>query len=111
MAKSPRMVPGAEARGLVAPRRAFAIISTIYMIIARRMLHTAASLDNFPAFPDHSADGTRVHVLDQTGEEGLSGKIRVVLLEVLSAGLGHLDGDELEAIVECVSDGRSRRET
>ena len=43
---------------------------------------------------------------DQTGEEGLAVEILVVLLEVLLAGLGELDGSELEAaVLEALDDG------
>lgn len=43
---------------------------------------------------------------DQTGEEGLAGKVGVVLLEVLLAGSDELDGSELEAaVLEAGDDG------
>ena len=115
MAKSPRMVPGAEARGLVAPRRAERNISRQF-IASRDVELTAASLDGVTALPDHSADGARGHVcppslvsifpwacggkhtLNQTGEEGLASKVGVVLLEVSLARGDKLDGNELEAV-------------
>lgn len=62
MAKSPRMVPGAEARGLVAPRMAnndFSVWSS--MVIANGEL-TAAGLDDLTALPDHGDDGAAQHV-------------------------------------------------
>ena len=39
--------------------------------------HTTASLDGVTALPDHGADGARVHVLNQTGEERLASEISV----------------------------------
>jgi hypothetical protein len=61
------MVPGAEARGLVAPRRAVCIVSRIRGWGAkwRRMEeeeHTTASLHGITTFPDHGADWSAAHV-------------------------------------------------
>lgn len=43
---------------------------------------------------------------DQTGEEGLAGKVGVVLLKVLLSGSAELDGSELEAaVLEAGDDG------
>jgi hypothetical protein len=56
-----------------------------------------AGLDGITALPDHGADWARVHVVDETSEEWLGGQVRVVLLEVLLAWLGELDGGKLEA--------------
>lgn len=56
------MVPGAEARGLVAPRMAnndFSVWSS--MVIANGEL-TAAGLDDLTALPDHGDDGAAQHV-------------------------------------------------
>lgn len=69
------MVPGEEARGLVAPRMASDVISSC--IIVKDVKHTAASLDGVTALPDHGADGARVHVLNQTSEERLASEISV----------------------------------
>jgi len=61
--------------------------------------HDAALPDHVKALPDHGADGARVHVLDQAGEEGLGREVGVVLLKVLLAGLADLDGDQFVAAV------------
>jgi hypothetical protein len=46
------------------------------------------------------------HTGNKSGEEGLGGQILVVLLEVLLAGAGELDGGELEAtVLETLDDG------
>ena len=43
---------------------------------------------------------------DESGEEGLAGKVGVVLLEVLLSGSDELDGGELEAaVLEAGDDG------
>lgn len=82
------MVPGAEARGLVAPRRAGkGGCQSLHTHRDRRWL-TAAGLDGITALPDHGDDGAAVHVywssqhrsgatrggcrtLDEASEEGL----------------------------------------
>jgi hypothetical protein len=65
-----------------------------------------ASLDGITALPDHGANGARVHVLNQTREEGLASQVGIVLLEVLLAGSDKLDGDKLVAsILEARDDG------
>jgi hypothetical protein len=69
------MVPGEEARGLVAPRMAGNVISNC--IIVEAVKHTTASLDGITALPDHGADGARVHVLNQTREERLASEVSV----------------------------------
>ena len=61
--------------------------------------HDAASLDGVEAFPDHAADGTHEHVVDEALEELLAGEVGVVLLEVGAAGGDELHGDELETLV------------
>jgi len=74
-----------------------------------RGIHTAASLDGVTALPDHGADGARVHVLNEASEEGLASEVLVVLLEVLLAGSGELDGDKLEAtVLEARQDGANQ---
>jgi hypothetical protein len=55
------------------------------------------SLDGVTSLPDHTDDGARVHVADETGEEGLGREVGVVLLEVVLAGGSHLQADELES--------------
>ena len=68
--------------------------------------HLSAGEDDVGTLPDHAADGAGGGVLDETVEEALGGKISVVLLELLSAGLGKLHGDELEALgLEAGDDG------
>jgi len=57
----------------------------------------AASLDGVTALPNHGADGTTQHVLDQAGEEWLLLEVGVVSLEVLLAWGDKFNGDELEA--------------
>lgn len=53
------------------------------------------SLDGVTSLPDHTDDGARVHVADETGEEGLGREVGVVLLEMVLAGGSHLQADEL----------------
>lgn len=82
------MVPGAEARGLVAPRRAGNRGCQSLHKHRDRSRLTAASLDGITALPDHGDDGAAVHVywssqhrsgstrggcrtLDEASEEGL----------------------------------------
>jgi len=49
------------------------------------------------------------HLERRSREKGLASEVRVVLLKVLSAGLGHLDCDELEALVlEARDDGSNK---
>lgn len=38
---------------------------------------TTAGLDGITALPDHGADGARVHVLNQTREEGLASEVGI----------------------------------
>lgn len=49
--------------------------------------------------PYHADDGARAHVLDETGEERLLGEIGVVLLQQLAGRCGHLQSDQLEALL------------
>lgn len=58
------MVPGADANGLVAPRRAEEkeLDGVIAGVSKRKGLLTTASLDGITSFPDHGADWARVHV-------------------------------------------------
>jgi len=56
---------------------------------------SSAGLDSITTFPNHSADWSGPHVLDESWEEWLGGEILVVLLEVLFAGGHELDSSEL----------------
>lgn len=49
--------------------------------------HDATGLDGIESLPDHGADGTGGHVLDETGEERLAAQVGVVLPQVVLAGL------------------------
>ncbi len=65
IAKSPRMVPGADARGLVAPRRAIEVNMCLPKVNATKHAgaeHTTPGFDGITAFPDHGADGAAQHV-------------------------------------------------
>jgi len=67
---------------------------------------SAAGLDGITSFPDHSADWSAGHVLDESWEERLLRKILVVLLEMGSRSSHELDGSELEAAsLETSDDG------
>lgn len=55
----------------------------------------STGLDGVQTLPDHTDDGTRVHVLDQTGEEGLLLQVGVVVLQVFLTRGTHLQADEL----------------
>ena len=61
MAKSPRIVPGAEASGFVAPKRA---ASESVMLVFRVVSNgrTATSLDSLTPLPYHGTDGTAQHI-------------------------------------------------
>ena len=61
MAKSPRIVPGAEANGFVAPKRA---ASESVMLVFRAVSNgrTATSLYGLTPLPYHSTDGTAQHI-------------------------------------------------
>jgi len=61
--------------------------------------HLSAGGDNVVAVPDHGANGARAHVLDESGEEALLGKIGVVLLHVPFSGGAELHGNQLEALL------------
>lgn len=64
------------------------------------------SLDGITTFPDHGANGTAQHVVDESWEEWLGGEVGIVLLEVLLARADKLDGSELEsARLETRDDG------
>lgn len=57
----------------------------------------STGLDSVQTLPDHTDNGTRVHVLDQTGEEGLLLQVGVVVFQVFLTGSAHLQSDELIA--------------
>merc|ERR1739848_587040 len=61
--------------------------------------HPPTLFDGVQTFPDHGADGARVHVFDEAVEEGFAGEVGVVLFEVFFAGLGDFDGNEFVAAV------------
>jgi len=61
--------------------------------------HHAASLDDASSLPDHGHDGSGSHVLDESGEEGLGGKVGVVLLQKLLISLHEFHGNELEPLL------------
>lgn len=115
MAKSPRMVPGCEASGLVAPRMARPVLT------ASRPCQTIAQTGPLPmsgcgasvsvrslrprAVPGRACRvrggvcGSRTG--DEALEEGLVFQVRVVLLEVLLGRGDELDGRQLEAASVC----------
>lgn len=70
--------------------------SFLWTASVRKLTCQESSICNSP-FPDHGDNGSRSHVLDEAGEEGLAGEISVVLLEVLLGSSDHLKGDELVA--------------
>ena len=71
--------------------------------------HLAASENNVVAFPHHGNDGSHHHVLDETGEEGLGGKISIVLLEVFLGRSHHLERNELESfLLKTLDDGADK---
>jgi hypothetical protein len=59
--------------------------------------HDATSFDGLESFPDHGDDRTGIHVLDETGVEGLGGQVFVVFLQLLLVGVHHFQGDQLES--------------
>jgi len=58
---------------------------------------STSGLDGITTFPNHSADGSAAHILDESREEWLGGEILVVLLKVLLAGSHELDSSKLVA--------------
>lgn len=58
--------------------------------------HLAASLDDILALPDHGENGSTGHKVNETGEEGLSAQVSIVLVEELARGSHHLGSQELE---------------
>lgn len=57
----------------------------------------STGLDGIQTLPDHTDDGAGVHVLDQTGEEGLLLQVGVVVFQVFLTGSAHLQTNELMA--------------
>jgi len=70
-----------------------------------------SSLDSITTFPNHSADGSASHILDESREEGLGGEILVVLLKMLLARSHQLDGGELVAALLESRDDRANEST
>jgi len=70
-----------------------------------------AGLDSITTFPDHGADGSASHILDESREERLLGEILIMLLEVVLASSGQLDGGELEATSLEAGDDRANEST
>jgi len=70
-----------------------------------------AGLDSITTFPDHGADGSAAHILDESREEWLSGEILIVLLEVLFASSHQLDGSEFVATALESRDDRANEST
>ena len=61
MAKSPRIVPGAEANGFVVPKRAASeSVMLVFSIMSNE--RTATSLDGLTSLPYHSTDGAAQHI-------------------------------------------------
>ena len=71
----------------------------------------AAGLDGVDALPHHGADGSRVHVVDESWVERLAGQVLVVLLEVCLARGAELEGDELVALLLKSSDDLTHEAT
>lgn len=70
-----------------------------------------AGLDGITTFPDHGADWSAAHILDESWEEWLGGEILIVLLEVLLAGSHQLDSGKLESTSLESSDDRANEST
>jgi len=69
----------------------------------------ASSLNSVSSFPNHGADRSREHVIDQAREEWLVRKVRVVLLEVLLAGGDELDGSKfVSPLLKTRDDGTNK---
>ena len=93
------MVPGAEARGLVAPRRVRPVLT------ASRPSQTMAQMGPLSMSEEYVSqhvylwdfDGKRTG--DEAVEERLVLQVGIVGLEVLLAGSNELDGSELVAVI------------
>merc|ERR1712050_83133 len=59
--------------------------------------HSSSLLDGVLALPDHSADWSTVHVLNQASEETFAAEVGVVSLEVGLAWHAELHGDQFVA--------------
>lgn len=87
MQKSPRMVPGADSDGLVAPKillppRAASSPSQTCIAVTK-----CETLKNF----DHRDDRARRHVLDKRWEKWLGRQIAIVFAEQIFRGMHHLE--------------------
>ena len=90
MEKSPRIEPGADCSGFVAPSIALCASNGPGL---RRYAPTL--LDDVLALPNHGDNRSASHVLDQSREERLGRQVGVVLLEVLDRGVNELKRNEL----------------
>lgn len=61
--------------------------------------HLSSGEDDVGAFPDHLDDWAHSHVGQKSREERLLGEISVVLLELVLSRLGHLEANQLEALL------------
>jgi hypothetical protein len=119
------MVPGAEARGLVAPRMERPVLtasrpSQTMAQMGPEFMSVQCLVSTYPFQWWDSQKGLRRLIWgfwkrwgcrtgDQSGEEGLAGKVGVVLLEVLLSGADELDGSKLEAaVLEAGDDGANQ---
>ncbi|GMS99065.1 hypothetical protein PENTCL1PPCAC_21240, partial [Pristionchus entomophagus] len=67
--------------------------------------HSTSLLDDVKSLPDHGDDGSRLHVGDERGEEGLLLEVDVVLLKMSLGGSHLLEGDQLvAALLEALDD-------
>jgi len=67
-------------------------------------------LDGVQTLPDHSDNGTSIHVLDETREERLALEVFVVFFEVFSGGVDQLERSKLEAaLLKARDDGADER--
>ena len=100
IAKSPRMVPGAEASGFVAPSSVRPVLTTSRpsQTIAQTGPLAMSVVLSQPSVLQLSSHRTQ-RTGNETLEEGLVAQVGVVLLEVLLGGRDELDGRQLEAVM------------
>ena len=100
MAKSPRIVPGADARGFVAPRRTRPVLTT--SLPSHTMAQTGPLAISYPITSVQGGYKTiaklQVRTADETLEEGLVAQVLVMLLEMLLRCCHELDSDELVSV-------------
>ena len=99
MAKSPRIVPGWEARGLVAPSSMRPVLTT------SRPSHTMAQTGPLAMSVSGSvrvnfSQALAIRTCDETLKEWLVAQVGVVLLKVLLGWRHELDGGEFEAVFD-----------